>query len=459
MIRRVLPGLTRVGPERMVGRGNDAGRNGESLDTASDRRSIAEVERPPRDRPRHRVTGRGGVLLRVLVAEDDPNVRSALATVIESEPSFELVGAAADATEAVELAAAEQPDVALIDVRMPHGGGMAAAEGIRKRSPGTKMIALSASDDRGTVLKMLQSGVVSYLVKGGSVEELVDAIKTAKDGQGTLSVEVTGDVIAELVSQLAGTTRAQEQERQLLGRIRHVLDDESALTMVFQPIFDLESRTVVGAEALARFHHPPQRAPSAWFKEARRVGLGDELEIEAVKKALEALAAFPERAFLTFNVSPATLGADRLEVLIAAAGPDRLVAELTEHAPVADYERLDRALAPLRQRGLRLAVDDAGAGFASLRHILRLGPDFIKLDRTLIDKIHSDRSKQALAAGLISFAEKSGTTIVAEGIERAADLEVLVELGASFGQGYYLARPGPLPLPLGRQARRRRRRR
>jgi EAL domain-containing protein (putative c-di-GMP-specific phosphodiesterase class I) len=120
------------------------------------------------------------------------------------------------------------------------------------------------------------------------------------------------------------------------------------------------------------------------------------------------------------------------------------VAEVTEHARISDYGKLDRALAPLRRRGMRLAVDDAGAGFASLRHILRLNPDFIKLDRTLIDQIDRDRSKQALAAGLISFADKSGATIIAEGIERAAEVKTLVDLGVSYGQGYYLARPGPL---------------
>jgi EAL domain-containing protein (putative c-di-GMP-specific phosphodiesterase class I) len=97
---------------------------------------------------------------------------------------------------------------------------------------------------------------------------------------------------------------------------------------------------------------------------------------------------------------------------------------------------------------VRLAVDDAGAGFASLRHILRLAPDFIKLDRTLIDGIEKDRSRQALAAGLISFAERIDATIIAEGIEQIAEVDMLTSLGVGYGQGFFLARPGPLPLPV-----------
>ena len=122
--------------------------------------------------------------------------------------------------------------------------------------------------------------------------------------------------------------------------------------------------------------------------------------------------------------------------------------EITEHAPIDDYESLRDALAACASSASALAIDDAGAGFASLRHILRLEPELIKLDRTLIDGIESDRSRQALAAGLISFAEKIDATIVAEGIERPAEVEKLAELGVRYGQGYFFARPAPLPLPL-----------
>jgi EAL domain-containing protein (putative c-di-GMP-specific phosphodiesterase class I)/CheY-like chemotaxis protein len=382
----------------------------------------------------------------VLIAEDDPNVREALAEIIRSEPTFDLVGAAVDATEAIELADAERPDVALLDVRMPGGGGEAAAKGIRRCSPETKLIALSGHDDRGTVRAMLQAGVVGYLVKGGSIEEIVEAIKRAAAGQGSLSSEVTSDIIRALTGQLRVKSRASETRRAAKARIRHAVEDEDAFAMVFQPIVALRGREVVGAEALARFAGPSKRTPDAWFAEAADVGLGVELELAAVRKALEASDQLPANVYLTVNVSPTTLAKTRLCKLVAETCGERLVAEITEHALVQDYDRVSGALAKLRALGMRIAVDDAGAGFASLRHILNLSPELIKLDLTLIRDIDRDRSKQALAAGLISFAQKSGATVIAEGIERAPEVKTLVELGVGYGQGYFLGRPAPLPL-------------
>ena len=136
--------------------------------------------------------------IRVLVAEDDPAVRGALVGLIQGEPSFELVGETASAADAIDLAEQEQPDVAVIDVRMP-GGGPTAVRGIKRKSPGTRMLAFSAADDRATVLEMLEAGVVGYLVKGSSIESIIESVEQAARGQSSLSVEVTGDVIEELL--------------------------------------------------------------------------------------------------------------------------------------------------------------------------------------------------------------------------------------------------------------------
>ena len=130
--------------------------------------------------------------------------------------------------------------------------------------------------------------------------------------------------------------------------------------------------------------------------------------------------------------------------MIAGAESSRLVAEITEHAPIDDYARLGEAVGKLRAHGMRLAIDDAGAGYSSLRNILELRPDMIKLDSSLVRDIDSDRSKQALASGLISFAAEIGSGIVAEGIESEPELERLVTLGVEHGQGYLLGRPAPL---------------
>jgi EAL domain-containing protein (putative c-di-GMP-specific phosphodiesterase class I)/DNA-binding NarL/FixJ family response regulator len=383
--------------------------------------------------------------IRVLIAEEDEVVRDALVSLVRSEPSLELTDAVADAAQAILVAMREKPAVAVLDVRIP-GGGASAARGIKRCSPKTRVLALSAEDDRGTVLEMLEAGADGYLVKGSSIETIVTSIERAAAGQGSLSVEVTGGVIEELAGLLHARRRSEERSQRREQRIRHALDDD-ILHAVFQPICTLAGSTV-GAEALARFRGPPSRGPVRWFAEAEEVGLLRDLELTAVRAALAALPALPAHVYLSVNASPATLTTAAFLGLIAGSDGGRVVVEITEHARIHDYEGLREALESLREFGVRVAIDDAGAGFASLRHILRLEPEFIKLDRTLIDGIESDRSRQALAAGLISFAEKIDATIIAEGIERPGEVEKLADLGVRYGQGYFFARPGPLPLPL-----------
>jgi EAL domain-containing protein (putative c-di-GMP-specific phosphodiesterase class I)/DNA-binding NarL/FixJ family response regulator len=384
--------------------------------------------------------------IRVLIAEDSRLVREALAGLVRAADGLMLVDAVGDATEAVAAAVRGKPDVALVDVRMPGGGGAAAARGIRQQSPSTRVIALSGQGGRESVLQMVEAGAVGYLVKGGPPEGIIESIRRAAAGQGSLSGEVTAEVIDELAGELvqrADTARRNELRE---DRIRRALDDDNVMEIVFQPICTLGGE-MKGAEALARFHATPRRGPDKWFAEAALVGLGPELELKAAAAALASLPALSPDLFLAVNVSPETVRSESFRALLGGEAK-RIVVEITEHAPVDDYDLLKSALDPLRELGLRLAVDDAGAGFASLRHILNLAPDIIKLDRTLIDRIDEDRSRQALAAGLISFAEKIGATIVAEGIEREEEVRALVELGVGHGQGYFFARPGPLPLRL-----------
>jgi EAL domain-containing protein (putative c-di-GMP-specific phosphodiesterase class I)/ActR/RegA family two-component response regulator len=376
----------------------------------------------------------------VLVAEDDEEVRRALSALIRDEPSLELVGAVADAAQAISAAKREKPDVVLLDVRMPRGGGAQAARGIKRASPNTRMLALSVYEDNGTVLEMVEAGVAGYLVKGSSVAEIVGSIERLAEGLGTLSAQVTGGVIDELAGQLGAGRETEERRRLTEGRIRQVLDDAGALRLVFQPICTLDGR-LVGAEALSRFRGPPRRGPERWFAEASEVGLRTELELLAVRAALAELPQLPSDSYLSVNVSPATVVRRSFRKLFREVDGARVVVEVTEHAPVADYGRMQKAIVQLRADGVRLAIDDAGAGFASLRHILRLDPDFIKLDRALIHGIAEDSSRQALAVGLISFAKEIGATIVAEGIETKGELHALKKLGVRYGQGFFLARP------------------
>ncbi len=262
------------------------------------------------------------------------------------------------------------------------------------------------------------------------------------DGGTSLSAEVIGGIVHELSSQL----RRQEIEHEQLEALREEIErfvEGEGVSMVFQPIVDLETGITAGVEALARFRSIPLRPPDAWFAEAVALELGVQLELATIRQALTALELIPEGAYLSLNTSHrAATSADLLLVLAPVA--DRIVVEITEHEPVEDYDELSVALAGLRAMGVRVAIDDAGAGFASLRHTLQLSPDIVKVDISLTRDIDADRGRRALASALISFAEEMGMSIVAEGIETEAELKTLRELGVRFGQGYYLAEPGPL---------------
>jgi EAL domain-containing protein (putative c-di-GMP-specific phosphodiesterase class I) len=207
----------------------------------------------------------------------------------------------------------------------------------------------------------------------------------------------------------------------------------------------LDSRAIVGYEALSRFAGEPHRGPEAWFAEAHEVGLGPELELAAIQLACERSRMIPPGLFMAVNVSPVTAERPDLLTLLAACQVHEVVLEVTEHAQVEDYRRFRVAIAHVRALGARLAVDDAGAGFASLRHILELDAELIKLDGSLTRSLEDDPRRRSLAAALIEFGRESGASVLAEHIESELQLIELRRLGVTYGQGYHLGRPEPLP--------------
>jgi EAL domain-containing protein (putative c-di-GMP-specific phosphodiesterase class I) len=380
--------------------------------------------------------------IRVLLADDEPGLRSALGELLSHVERVELIGTAPDAKEAIRIAELGRPDVALVDVRMPEGGGPHAARGISRVSPATRVIALSAYEDRTNVLEMLRAGAVGYLVKGAGVEELVDGIRKVAEGGTILSSEVVDGVVTELAAQLRREEIAQEEGEALRGDVERFVSGHG-VWLVFHPIVELASRTRVGVEALARFGSIPMKPPNRWFADAARLALGLQLEMRTMRYALEAVAKLPDEVFLGLNASPGVAASAEVAELLDGV-EHRIVLEITEHEAIEDYAALAAGLTPLRERGLRVAVDDVGAGYASLRHALQLAPDIVKMDISLTRDVDRDAGKRALASALIAFADGTGTTIVAEGIETAGELHALKELGVRFGQGFYLAEPSPL---------------
>lgn len=225
-------------------------------------------------------------------------------------------------------------------------------------------------------------------------------------------------------------------------RIQKLLEDKG-LTMVLQPIKSLSNDQYCGYEALTRAI-AGDCPPDVLFSDAEQTGLGDRLGAFTVEFVRDLLPSLPDDAYISINLCPRFLLDNDLAALLPRSLLPRIVLEITEHAAVSHYGKIANVLAPLRAHGLRLAVDDAGAGFASLRHILVLRPDIIKLDISLIHCIDRDEEKQALAAVLIQFARQRGYHLIAEGVETEEELQVLQALGVDLIQGYLIERPQPL---------------
>ena len=214
--------------------------------------------------------------------------------------------------------------------------------------------------------------------------------------------------------------------------------------LLFQPIVTLADNSVAGAEALCRFRPTPYRSPDKWFADAREVGMQRELERAVIAKTLDMLSELPMSLKLSINVSPDLLVSCDLAGLIDGPFSDRIVFELTEHENFGSITDLQHQMKRLRRRGAKIAVDDLGAGYASLNTALQIKPDIVKLDREMVRGIYLDPASRALTAGIVHFADAIGAEVIAEGIERQDEVNTLVDLGVRYGQGYLLGRPGSM---------------
>jgi EAL domain-containing protein (putative c-di-GMP-specific phosphodiesterase class I) len=219
--------------------------------------------------------------------------------------------------------------------------------------------------------------------------------------------------------------RGSDRRSQAEAVAQAIRDD--AITAVVQPVVQLHDGVTIGFEALARIGDRAE-GPSRWLDHASDAGLRVELELACLRAAV-------------VNVSPATLADPRIDdICHDLAG--NLVVEITERDQVDDYAAIRRWRETWRDHGVSLAVDDTGAGHATLRHVLELEPDYVKLDRELVTGIDGHRPKWALVAALRVFADEVGATVVAEGVERAEEVRSLVNAGVDLAQGFVLGRPG-----------------
>lgn len=215
------------------------------------------------------------------------------------------------------------------------------------------------------------------------------------------------------------------------------------LTIFHQPIYSLSDNLPAGAECLARFPDAGMRGPDCWFNEADEIGMGVELEMLAVRSALATLPYVPAGLYMSINASPATIISGALEQALADLEGTQLVIEVTEHQEVTDFAALAKALRTISPKA-RIAIDDVGAGYAGLRHIVDLAPDILKLDMSLTRDIFRDPARRALAGALVKFSEEIGCSLIAEGIECAQERDIMADLGITYGQGYFYSKPLPV---------------
>jgi EAL domain-containing protein (putative c-di-GMP-specific phosphodiesterase class I) len=292
--------------------------------------------------------------------------------------------------------------------------------------------------------------VVGAHARGG--DNVVNGVSLSS----TLGASLAGNallllVVMALVGALVTTRRRlnrrgpdlTELEVNLAAARHRVADlvEERGVQIALQPIIDLATGLLVGAEALARF--PDGRCADTWFEEASTTGQALDLDRVAFTAACRAASALPEGCYLSVNATPELLLSGNLvATLVEQHVPlDRLVIEVTEHVKIASYGDLKACLLALRERGVRLAIDDTGAGYASFNHVLQLRPDIIKIDRSLIADLTEDPARRSLVTALVLLALDLDATVVAEGVESASELTTLGALGVDYAQGYLLARP------------------
>jgi EAL domain-containing protein (putative c-di-GMP-specific phosphodiesterase class I) len=386
---------------------------------------------------------------RVVVIDDEPANVSLLLQLLRRK-GLRNVHAISDSREALGYVVENDPDLVLLDLHMPGVDGYELLAALRERAGGSYLpvLVLTADTTHQAINRALDLGARDFVTKPFDIDEVTLRVRNlleTKELHNTLRHHNIS--LRRQIGDIERAAESEEEARQgVLDRISEVLNS-GGITMVFQPIVQIPGDRVVGCEALARFPQlpgQPRQGPDRWFADAERVGLGTQLELLAVANALAQLRELPAQMFMAVNVSPPAALAVELQQLLDQVDGERVVLELTEHVPVEDYDAVDAGLAELRRRGVRLASDDTGAGYAGFRHLLGLSPDIIKLDISLCRDIDQDPVRRALAGALVAFAHDVQAQVIAEGVENSRELVTLEGLRVPWLQGFHLGRPGQL---------------
>lgn len=334
---------------------------------------------------------------RVLIVGDQPANVAVLERLVRAVGSTD-VQCVTDPRLAVQRCLEMDADLVMLDLHMSYTDGFAVLAALREGLPAealVRVLVLTSDTTPATRDRALRAGAHDFIIKPFDRVEVGLRVRNLLETQAlhTALRRHNAALQADLQQRAAAEQRLAEEHRRRHDCLDRVLEGD-ALTMVFQPIADLMTGDLLGVEALARFQCDPRRPPDEWFDDAADLGRGCELELAAVEAALRQLDDVPAGAYLSVNVSPATVLAPQLERMLDGASAHRIVLELTEHARIPDYAPVLSALDRFRDLGVRVAVDDAGAGYSGLRQVLRLRPEVLKLDTALTRDIDVDVAKQ-----------------------------------------------------------------
>jgi DNA-binding NarL/FixJ family response regulator len=372
--------------------------------------------------------------IRVAVADDEQTVVDVLRTLIGSDPTLRFVGAANDAEAAIDVALRERPDVILVDVRMPGGGGVRAVREITKRCPPTKIVALSAHEDANTVIGMISAGAHAYVRKAESTEKILRTIHRTVDRPPSLPAKPRLALISPPLP------RPDERAPRVA---RAILDGQ--ITAEFDPIVDLGTGRTIGFDVRSRVATLPLRSYDSWRADAEAADLQLDFELAAFRAATRALREIPSDLFIEFEVSPSTARSARFRRAVGRSIANQIVlgfSSLVVGDDLAPAQAdLGETLATLRERGVRVSARDVGAALPSLRQLLSLAPEFARLDETLTRSVSDSFSNHAIVASATACAAEVGARAVASEVASGDQLEELRALGVEMIQGPILSEP------------------
>lgn len=377
---------------------------------------------------------------RVLIVDDEPLVLETYARVL-GRAGYR-VSQAGNGVEAIAALDAGPFDAILSDITMPGLSGIEMLRAVRQRDLDVPVIMNTGNPSVETAAQAMEFGALRYLVKPVERDVLVNTVQEAVRLGRLSRLKRETAVYLGMVDQQPGDRAGLEVS----------LDSAlKTMTLAYQPIVEPAKRRIIGYEALLRTNEQALPTPLALLGAAERLGRLREVGRATRQRVALALPDVPAGIDIFINVQPSDLQDEQLYANDAplAAFAHRIVLEVTERAPLGDGTGVTERIGRLKKLGYRIAIDDLGSGYAGLRYFTLLTPDVVKLDIGLVRNIDAEPVKQKLLGSMTRLCQDLNIAVIAEGVETAAERDVVSELGCALMQGYWFARPGP-PFPAAR---------